>query len=40
MDRITRKRLIMGGTAALVLAGLVYAFWPKAVPVRIALPSK
>jgi HlyD family secretion protein len=36
MNRTTRKRLMIGGIAAVVLLGLVWAFIPKPVPVRTA----
>lgn len=40
MDRTTRKRLIMGGIAAVVLAALVWAFLPKPEPVRTAVARR
>lgn len=36
MERITRKRLVIGGVAVLVLAALVFAFLPRPIAVRTA----
>ena len=40
MNRTTRKRLMMGGIALVVLLGLVWAFIPKPVPVRTAVVQR
>lgn len=37
MHRVTRKRLLLGGLTAVVLAGLVYAFLPQPIPVSTAV---
>jgi HlyD family secretion protein len=37
MIRLTRKRIILGAIAVLVLAALVYSFLPKPIPVQAAV---
>ena len=40
MIRLTRKRLVLGGIALLVLLALVWAFLPDPVPVQTATVAR